>query len=191
MLSEADLSVLVVLTVVLIAFIVSLYFDLRFQRIPNLLCLSVFFIGIGIQFYFNQFSGVLNGLLGSGLAILILFPLFYFKALGGGDVKLMIAVGMLLGPTQLVWSVAFATICGALTSLLLSIKNAGINGIKETIKRYYQCFYLQQYFKPSAGEAAALRVPYAPALALGWIWACSVNDDVLWAISNFRYTFIS
>lgn len=191
MLAETDIGLLVILTVVLVAFLVSLYFDLRFQRIPNLLCLTVFFIGVCVQFYFNQLSGVYTGLLGSGLAILLLFPLFYFKALGAGDVKLMIAVGMLIGPTQLAWSVAFATICGGITSLLLAITKTGLSGIAATIKRYYQCFYLQQYFKPSVGEAAALRVPYAPALALGWLWACSLNEDVLWAISNFRYIFIS
>ncbi len=164
----------------------AIYYDLRFHKIPNKLCLLLASIGICSQVYFNGFQGLSDGVMGFILAFILLFPLFAIKALGGGDVKLMMAIGFLLGPSLLMWNLAYAIVLGGLTTLLLCFKETGVVGIKKTIVRYYQCFYLRKYFKPSQGEAAALRVPYAPALALGWIWACSQNQDVAWAVMNAK-----
>ncbi|WOH39198.1 A24 family peptidase [Thalassotalea fonticola] len=191
MLAEADLNFTILLTITGMAFIVGLYFDLRTQRIPNAFCLLVTVIGIASQGYFNQWQGIINALLGLGLAFIVLFPVFVIKALGAGDVKFMMAIGTLLGPQLLSWSILYAIIAGAITSLSFAIYKTGWHGFKATATRYYHCLYLNRYFKPAAGEAAGIRVPYAPALALGWIWACSQNDDVLWTMSNVRYALFS
>ncbi|WP_405054160.1 A24 family peptidase [Thalassotalea psychrophila] len=182
---------LILLGIIALAFFLALYFDLRIQKIPNILCLYVVAIGFTVQFMFFGWAGGLNGLLGLLTAFIILFPAFYFKVLGAGDVKLMMAVGVITGPELIAWSVAYATIAGGVTSLVLVLYKTGWQGVKATLVRYYQCFYVKKYFKPSAGEAAALRVPYAPALAIGWLWACSQNEEILFAISTFRYQFFS
>ena len=48
----------------------------------------------------------------------------------------------------------------------------------EPVYLWIHCFYCRHYFKPEADEAAGQRVPYAPALAIGWIWACSLNQEI-------------
>lgn len=186
-----DKNILLVLTISATAFMFALYYDLRYKRIPNRLCLFVLILGVITQMYFFQLQGLTNALLGGGVAFILLFPIFLIKALGAGDVKLMIAIGTLVGPYLLAWSIAYAIVFGAITSVLLAFYKTGWKGIKATVVRYYHCLYLKQYFEPNNGEAASLRVPYAPALALGWLWACSQSDEVLWAISNVRYAMFS
>lgn len=191
MLAESDFNLAITLAISALAFVIALYFDLRFQRIPNLFCLFMVVLGLSLQLYLYQLNGLLNAFLGLGLAFILLFPAFLIKAIGAGDVKLMMAIGTITGYQLLIWSIVYAVIAGVITSIIYAIYKTGWTGFKATLVRYYHCFYLKQYFKPSTGEAAALRVPYAPALAIGWLWACSQNDEVLWAISNVRYAIFS
>lgn len=173
-----DYTVLTLVGTTSIVLGLALYFDLRYQRIPNKLCLLALLAGILIQSYFEHWEGLLSAFSGAGLALIILLPAYYFKLLGAGDVKLMIGVGALSGPLLLSWSLAYGIIFGVFTSILLAAIKVGWPGIKKSLIRYYQCLTLGKYFRPDKSEAAALRVPYAPALAIGWIWACYSNSEI-------------
>ncbi|WP_041419839.1 A24 family peptidase [Shewanella violacea] len=159
-------------------FIAAIVMDLYKEKIPNKLCLLAIFSGFAINAYYAQLEGVLMAFFGFALAFIILFPTFLFRILGAGDIKLMMGIGALMGPDLLVASLAYGIVAGAGTSLLLIIWKTGFSGLAKTLKRYWDCFYLRSYFKPEPGEAAGLRVPYAPALALGWLWACSLDSDI-------------
>jgi len=176
------------LIVTSIIFCFALVTDLRYQRIPNQLCLLALLLGIVLQAGFGQWGGFVNACYGAGLALVLLLPTFYFRMLGAGDVKLMVGVGALVGPQLLLWSLAYGITFGAVTSLLLVAHKVGWPGIKATALRYYHCIYLRQYYKPDENEAAAQRVPYAPALALGWLYACYLNPQVstLYAALSFQ-----
>jgi len=184
--TDFDLGTLLILTGCI--FCCALYFDLRYQRIPNQLCLLALLSGILLQTGFGQWQGLVTACYGAGLALLLLLPAFYFRILGAGDVKLMVGVGALLGPQFLLWSLAYAIVFGAVTSVLLAAHKVGWQGIKATVIRYYHSLVLRQYFRPDNNEAAAQRVPYAPALALGWLWACYLNPQVstLYAALSFQ-----
>ena len=180
-----EYALLTSVLVSLIMLITALYFDLRYQRIPNLLCLLTFLLGITVNGYFLGLTGVLDALSGAGLAILILIPVYYFRMLGAGDVKLMIGIGALAGPLVLTWSILYGVIFGAFTSILIAIKAVGWRGLRMMMSRYIDCIFLGQYFKPEKGDAGRVNVPYAPALMLGWMLATYVNhdiDDLMWTI---------
>ncbi|MCL1048197.1 prepilin peptidase [Shewanella abyssi] len=167
-------------------FVLAITFDLSKERIPNWLCLIAIFFGFAVNSYFAQLNGLLISFVGFSLAFIILFPTFMFRILGAGDIKLMMGIGAIMGPSLLMWSILYAIVAGALTSIVLIAWKTGLSGIKITAKRYWDCFYLRTYFKPEQGEAAGQKVPYAPALALGWLWACSLNPQV-----NHLYSSIS
>ncbi|ABV87330.1 prepilin peptidase [Shewanella pealeana] len=172
-------------------FVLAITFDLVREKIPNWLCLIAIFCGFLINSYFAQLNGLMLSFIGFSLAFIILFPTFMFKILGAGDIKLMMGIGALIGPQLLVWSIAYAIIAGAITSLLLVIWKSGLSGCFKTVRRYWDCFYLRTYFKPEEGEAAGQRVPYAPALAIGWLWACSLNPDITYLYSTISYSLFS
>jgi len=164
---------------------VALYLDLRYQRIPNQLCLIALLLGIVINSYFNSWAGLIESIFGAGLALILLLPLYKFRMLGAGDVKLMIGIGALSGPLVLSWSIAYAVIFGAFTSILIAIKAVGWRGLKIMMSRYINCIFLGTYFKPEDGDAGGVKVPYAPALMLGWMLATYINHDIydlIWTI---------
>lgn len=179
-----DLSLGFKLSIILLVFLLALYFDLRYQRIPNLLCFITLMLGFIVQFYFFGWAGLLNAFIGAGLAFVLLFPAFALKLLGAGDVKLMVAIGSFLEVDFLLWSLIYAVISGAITSILLALYKLGWKRFSDILFHYFRCLYLRQFIRASDQTFLKLKVPYAPALALGWLWACSQNTEVLWLMSN-------
>ena len=74
-----------------------IYNDVRYRRIPNLLVLSALVAGLTINILFGGLHGLGNSLLGLGAAFIPMLLLHIFGAMGAGDVKLMGAVGSILG----------------------------------------------------------------------------------------------
>ena len=93
------------------------YVDWSTRRIPNalnvallLLALAVFFSSHGISFY--------QWLLNIGLALLITLPGYLSGKLGGGDVKLLLALSPLWPPLKLLITFASGVL---LLALLLAV----------------------------------------------------------------------
>jgi len=181
------LGLLIKLSVILLVFLIALYFDLRYQRIPNLLCTVTLLSGFIVQCCFSGWSGLFTAFIGAGLAFILLFPAFALKLLGAGDVKLMVAIGAFLDIQLLLWSILYAIIAGALTSIALALYRLGWKPFTEILLHYLRCLYLRQFIRASNQEFLKMKVPYAPALAIGWLWACSQDTNVIWLISNLRY----
>lgn len=163
----------------------ALYYDLRYQRIPNKLCLATLSIGFIINTLFYSWPGLTAAFLGALLALTILLPAYAFRLIGAGDVKIMIAIGAISGPLLIAWSIVFAIIFGAFTSILLALRKVGLTGLKLTLSRYKYTLYLGQYFKPEAGDMGAVKVPYAPALMLGWLLACYLDPNIYKLIVSY------
>jgi len=162
----------------------ALYLDLRYQRIPNKLCLAGLLAALALQAYLYQWYGIGQALLGAGAALALLLPAFYFRYLGAGDVKLMVAVGAFSGPTLLFWSVVFGLIFGTFTSFFIALYKVGWSGFIKMISRHYIYSDSNSNANGKAATsdkgkvAGALQVPYAPALALGWMLACVLSPEV-------------
>jgi len=187
---------MVFFTLTLLLLASALYFDLRYQRIPNKLCLAGLLAAFALQAYDNQWLGLGQAVLGVGAALALLLPAYYFRYLGAGDVKLMVAVGAFSGPTLLFWSVVFGLIFGTFTSFFIALYKVGWSGFIKMISRHY--IYSEKVYtdkksdtdsksnskavtsgKATKGKVAgALQVPYAPALALGWLLACLLSPEI-------------
>lgn len=77
---------------------VALVWDVKSRRIPNWLNLIGLILGLAFQTYQRGWDGLLFSLAGFGTGFGILFVLWIIGGGGGGDVKLMGAVGAWLGP---------------------------------------------------------------------------------------------
>jgi prepilin peptidase CpaA len=144
--------------------------DLRSRRIPNWLVLPFMVGGIGVSGWLHGWHGVGQSLEGIGLGAAIFGLFFVLKAMGMGDVKLCAAIGAWIGPGQLmlalvmtglaggVMAICWAAARGSLGSLFAGSADL-IFGLKERGLRPHPDLVLS--------NPRALKMPYAPAVAIG------------------------
>ncbi len=106
---------IVLLAVVLIA----AAYDLRFRRIPNWLSVSGVIAGFVLNTTLSGRHGLAAACLGFLCAFLVYVPLYLVRAMGAGDVKLMGAVGAIVGAGNWVGIFFITAIIGGVVSLIL------------------------------------------------------------------------
>lgn len=108
------------------------YYDIRWRRIPNWLTLSSALIGFALNAFLanTPWDGLKFALWGFLLATLINFPLYALHARGAGDVKLLAAVGALVGLKD--WLAIFV-ISGLLGGVLAIALMLGAGRFRRTL----------------------------------------------------------
>lgn len=97
--------------------ITAIYTDLRWSRIPNWLTFSAMSVGIVVHAWIDGLQGALTS--SAGLAVgMGLFVLPYAcRAIGAGDVKLMAAIGSMVGPSGVLSVAVLSALTGGLYAL--------------------------------------------------------------------------
>src|SRR3954466_2040420 len=78
--------------------LVAAGYDIRYRRIPNWLVLAGIVTGFAWNVFSSGWSGLGHAAAGFGLGLALYFPLYLLRARGAGDVKLLAAVGAIVGP---------------------------------------------------------------------------------------------
>lgn len=105
------------MTLLVALFAIATYTDLRSSRIPNSVSLTAIGIGVILHACLAGFQGVLFSLAGLGVAFGLFLVLYASGGIGAGDVKLMSAVGAMLGPYGAIVSVLLTIVCGGLYAI--------------------------------------------------------------------------
>lgn len=98
--------------------VLAAFYDWRWRRIPNWICLSGLAAAVCIHSLNLDWRSPIYGL---GLALLIHLPLYLLRASGGGDLKLMAALGALLGPTFWLELFVLSSLLGGLLALSILV----------------------------------------------------------------------
>jgi prepilin peptidase CpaA len=96
--------------------------DVRTRRIPNLLNLAIALSGLGFQGATGGWTGLAEGVWGLLLGFGLLFPLYWLKGMGAGDVKALAALGAWLGPWLTFVLFLYMGVAGGVMSLLVLIR---------------------------------------------------------------------
>jgi prepilin peptidase CpaA len=175
-----DVQLLLLSTGTLALVWAAAWVDFRTFRVPNALVLTGAIFGLLVQTWGFGLGGLGQGLAGLGLGMALLLPAYLTGHMGAGDVKLMGALGALLGAGQLLdallYSIAAAGVVAAV--YVLSAWRAG--GAAAPWQRYrgmLGCLWAtgrMSYVAPAPGEAMARRIPLAVPVAVGttasFIW---------------------
>jgi prepilin peptidase CpaA len=162
---------LVMLVLVAVVITAGLY-DLRYRRIPNRLNLAAILAGFCLNAYCFHGAGILSCFLGLSLAMLVYLPLYLLRGIGAGDVKLMMAVGAIVGPSY--WFgifLATALIGGLLAAGLILVRRR----VLETVLNVQFLLSELAHFRlPHAAapeldvrNSQGLRLPHGVSIALG------------------------
>ena len=95
------------------------WIDFSERRVPNWLNLTLIVLGFSVQAFFFGWSGLAAGGWGllTGFGLLIL-P-WTMHAMGAGDVKLMAAIGVWLGPMLTLYSFCLGAVIGGLAAIVM------------------------------------------------------------------------
>lgn len=155
------------LTVVVVLAVAS---DVRTRRIPNVLTVS----GLGVALALRAITGVdafVAGLAGGAIALGLTLPLVMLGGLGGGDSKLLVAVGAFLGPAGLPMALLVTALVGGVMALGLVVYR-GVLGA--TLAHCWQM--IRRLWTPSTpeplrtlGTPGAIAIPYGVAIGAGAI----------------------
>jgi prepilin peptidase CpaA len=149
--------------------------DLKSRRIPNWLTAGGLVAALCLRLVMGRDS-LVDGLSGAGLAALVSLPFFVVGALGGGDGKLLIAIGGFMGPVRL----AGALLMIALVGGALAVVDAYRRGILLPV--WFNVVDLLKHWltlgrggkKIDLFSPGAVTIPYGVAIAVGslawWFW---------------------
>lgn len=124
--------------------LMALLWDLRSHRIPNRLIAAMLFTGFAVRYGLEGRQGMVSGLLGVGVGFAAFLPVHIKGGMGAGDVKLMAASGVFVGPAATALAVLYTLIIG---SVMAAAKLARL--------------------RLAQGRTVPDGIPYAPAIAVG------------------------
>lgn len=96
-------------------------FDIRTRRIPNALTMSAAVAGLLFHLTNSGLAGAQTSAGGWVVGLLLLLPYFALGGMGGGDVKLVAALGAWLGPRETFWLAIYAGLAGGVIALLVIV----------------------------------------------------------------------
>lgn len=147
---------------------VAAWLDVRTGRIPNALTVT----GLAVALALRALPGagpILPGLGGAGIALAVGLPLFALGGLGGGDVKLLAAVGAFLGPERLVTALLAAGVAGGVLAVAVALRRGvllpALLGTRNLLARWATLGRAGE--RRSFGSPGAVTVPYGVAIAVG------------------------
>jgi prepilin peptidase CpaA len=143
--------------------------DLRSRRIPNYLTAAMAGIGLGLAATGTGGITVAAAFMGFALGLLLMMPGYLLGATGAGDVKLMGAVGAIVGPALVVSAFLFTAIAGGVLALVVAARR---RRLAETVTGTGR-LVAGPLDAPGAirGASAASRFAYGPAIAAGSLLA--------------------
>jgi prepilin peptidase CpaA len=107
-------SIVVLLTIVLVT---AMCIDLRSSRIPNWLTFPAMGFALVAHAWLGGLQGAIFSLAGLGTGLGLFLILYVSGSIGAGDVKLMAAVGAIMGPYGALLSGLLAILVGGLYAL--------------------------------------------------------------------------
>lgn len=128
---------------------VSVIMDVKNARIDNGWILFSVCVGLYFKIYKGGFPAVISFAVGMMTPLALLGILFYFRMLGPGDIKLLCALGGVMGSREIVCCIIASFLMGAVMSMAILIFYGNVS---QRIQYLYQ--YLQEYLH------TGIRKPY-------------------------------
>jgi prepilin peptidase CpaA len=151
--------------------LLAAFFDLRERRIPNLLTGPTLLFGLLLHGLVEGWSRGLASAGGAALVAGLLFLVFFLAGgMGAGDVKLMAAVGAVVGMGSLEPVTMLTVLLGAAAALLLSARHRRLRetlGNVAALLSHHRREGLRPHPILHLANPSTLRLPFAVPIALG------------------------
>ena len=150
--------------------IASIWTDVRTQRIPN----SVVLVGIVAGLSTSMLTdgiGILNSLMGGSLGLILFLPFYFYRILGAGDAKLLMAIGTFSGSPGIVYIALITGISGGILALLMAVYYQSFVQVAKNTHSAVEIFVSQYSLRKKISahglEISKRKFPYAIAIGTG------------------------
>ena len=160
-------------TVLVVGLAAAAAIDIRTRRIPNALTASM--AGLGFAMALTKVSGISPGAaaLGFVFGLALMLPGHALGATGAGDVKLMAAVGALVGPALVLTAFLGTAVAGGVLAIAVAIKRGRL---ATTLAHTGKLMTAPSETKKTLeSDSRGNRFAYGPAIAIGSVVALIVR----------------
>ena len=126
----------------------AVWMDFREASVDNGWILFSFVTGFLIQITERGLKGGAIFLTGVAVPVILLGILFVFRMLGAGDIKLLCALGGIMGPRTVTECIFYSLLAGAGISLAILISTGGIRQRFLYLYQYMNEFYCTGEIRP-------------------------------------------
>jgi prepilin peptidase CpaA len=148
--------------------------DVQQRRIPNWLTYPAIGIGVLLRAYYFGWHGLLTALGGCLLAGGIVFFFYAVRAMGAGDLKLLAALGTMVGPGDALIILMATALAGGVMALIYAAYRGRLRGTLVnvgTVMKFHVSSGLKAHPEANLDNPDALRMPYGLAIAAGAFYA--------------------
>ena len=166
---------IVIASITLVIAAVAVYTDVRWGKIFNAVTVPAILVGLILNTVDSGLAGLGMSLQGVGVGLgLFIVSGFLGRILGGGDIKLLVALGALRGPVFLLWTIVGAAGAGAVLAIVIALYNRIL--IAKLKSLVTTCYMRVAHRVPMDMEqdAASPRLPYSIAIGVCVVMAMAV-----------------
>jgi prepilin peptidase CpaA len=146
--------------------------DVRTRRIPNWLTAGIASAGFGIAAGGGHVSFA-QASIGIAVGLLLMLPGHVIGATGAGDVKLMAAIGAVVGPGAIVRIFLYSAVAGGVFALAVAMRRGLVQQTLFATTRLVTSPSDARQVIEASGRAN--RFPYGPAIAAGTVLSFMVH----------------
>ena len=163
----------VVVTVLAACGCASIVIDVRTRRVPNVLTFGLAAAGLALSALHLSGVGVWSALGGLALGLVLMLPGHVIGATGAGDVKLMAAVGAVVGPDLALRAFLYSAVAGGVFAIVVATRRGVLATTLQDTTRLVTAPAAARQTIESSGRAN--RFAYGPAIAVGTLFSVMVT----------------
>jgi prepilin peptidase CpaA len=161
--------------------------DLIKGKIYNRVTLPFLLIGPLLHLFFGGIEAGGESILGLVVGFFLFLPVFLFKGMGGGDVKLMAVVGGLVGYPLVLWSAFCSVMVGGVMAFLFMIRKGrlfrGLKNVGRTVFSFILSRFIKGRVTVPLTPTESQRIPFGLAICIGTLFS------LWWGIPNLNLFF--
>ena len=151
----------------------AVFTDVRTRRIPNWLTGAIVGAAFGLAFGGGPVTPM-RALLGLVVGLVLMLPGHVIGATGAGDVKLMAAVGAVVGPDVIFRAFLYSAVAGGVLAVVVALRRGRLGTtLKATTNLVTQPVHAKRAIEASD---RANRFAYGPAIAVGTFFSLVVHS---------------
>jgi prepilin peptidase CpaA len=148
--------------------------DWRSRRVPNILTFGAAIAAFIVFGLLAGWTGFATSAAGWLVGCLLFLPWFLLRGMGGGDVKLLAALGAWVGPGLIVWVALYAALAGGILAVAVTLYTGYLRTMVWNVWNllmFWRLAGIQPHPQLTLATAPGPRLPYAFPIMAGAVAA--------------------